>query len=148
MKKFLLPGILTVFALFLPSRSQAVPMDVPYQIYFSTVAFNTLVVSTANFPSGNTTVNSLVASYQWCLEQANVSNAAANNFSMFWATSTVSAGTTDYMVTTTAAVPFDTNFRYRSFYCAPVGQPVLTLKTSVVNSTITARGFLWKGWNP
>jgi hypothetical protein len=148
MKKFLLPGILAVLSLFLPSRSQADPLDIPYQIKFDTVAYGTtLVISTTNFPSPNATVNSLVASYEWCIEQANISNASATSFTMAWSTTTLSAATTDYQVTTAAGVPFDTNFHYRTPYCTPVGWPILTLKTSVVNSTMTVRGYLWKGWN-
>ena len=148
MKKFLIPGILAVFALFLPARSQADPLDIPYQIQFDTVAYGTtVVISTANFPSLNTTVNSLVASYEWCIEQVNVSNTAATSFTMAWSSTTLSPATTDYQVTTQAAVPFDTNFQYRTPYCTPVGWPVLTLKTSVSNSTMTVRGYLWKGWN-
>ena len=148
MKKFLLPGILAVVFLFLPSRSQAVPVDMPYQILVSTVnTAGVVVLSTANFPSPNTTVNSLVASYQWCVEQADVSCPSAANFTIYWATSTISNGTTDYAVVTSSGVPFDTNFQYRTPYCAPVGKTVVTLQSSVATSTITARGYLWKGWN-
>ena len=150
MKKFLLPGILAVIFLFLPLRSQAVPQDVPYQILVSTVAFNTqqLIISTANFPSANTTVNSLVGSYQWCIEHAVVNTPSAGTFTMFWSTSTLNAGTTDYFAQTLIATAYDTNLQYRTPYCAPVGQAVLNLKSSVAGSTITAQGYLWKGWNP
>lgn len=149
MKKLLIPGILTVFALFLPSISRAAPIDVPYQILVDTVSLNgAITLSTANFPSGNVTVNSLVSNYQWCLDRITVSCAAADNFSIFWASSAFSAGTTDYMVTTNAGIPFDADLGYREPYCAPVGQAVVTLKSSVANSTITAEGYLWKGWNP
>lgn len=149
MKKFLLPGILAVFTLFLPSRSQAIPLDVPYQILITTTNnTGSLVVSTANFPSVNTTINSNVALYQWCFDRLTISCASADNFSIFWATSTISNGTTDYMVTTAAGVPFDVDLSYREPYCAPVGQAVVTLKSSVALSTITASGYLWKGWNP
>lgn len=149
MKKFLLPGILAVLSLFLPFRSQAVPLDVPYQILVSTVSTNgILVLSTATFPSGSATVNSNVGSYQWCVSKAVVSCASADNFSIFWATAPVLSGTTDYMATTTAAVPFDTDFAYRTPYCAPVGAAIVTLKSSVALSTITVQGYLWKGWNP
>lgn len=149
MKKFLLPGILAALFLFLPLRSQAVPLDVPYQILVTTVS-NTgvLVISTANFPSPSSGVNNAVASYQWCFDRITVSCASAENFSIFWATSAVTAGTTDYMVTTAAGVPFDANIDYREVYCAPAGQPVVTMKTSVVQSTVTVEGFLWKGWSP
>ena len=151
MRKFLIPGILAGLLLFLPYRSQAVPMDVPYQILVSTVSIpNTgkVVLSTTNFPSPNATVNSLVGSYQWCVNKAVVSNTAASNFTIFWATSTLTSGTTDYWATTTAAVPYDTNFNYRDIYCAPVGQAVVTLFDSATTSTITVQGILWKGWNP
>lgn len=151
MRKFLIPGILAGLLLFLPRRSQAVPLDVPYQILVSTVSIagtGKVVLSTANFPSPNTTVNSLVGSYQWCVSKAVISNTAATNFSIYWSTSTLNAGTTDYWVTTTAAVPYDTNFEYRTPYCAPVGQAVVTLFDSVATSTIAVQGYLWKGWNP
>jgi hypothetical protein len=149
MNKFLLPGILAGFLLFLPSRSQAVPLDVPYQILVTTTNnTGTLVISTANFPSGSTAINANVATSQWCISKALVSCAVPANFSMFWSTSTITSGTTDYMVTTATAVPFDTNFTYRTPYCAPVGQPILTLKSNVAQSTITVQGYLFKGGNP
>lgn len=149
MKKILLPGILAVFVFLLPSKSQALPIDVPYQIAFSsTNSSGALVVSTANFPSPNATVNSLVGSYQWCLDRVTVSCPSADNFSIFWATSTITPGTTDYMVTIAAGVPFDADLGYREPYCAPVGQAVITLKSNVVGSTITASGYLFRGWNP
>lgn len=149
MKKFLLPGILAVLFLFLPPKSQAAPIDVPFQILIdSTNNTGTLVVSTTNFPSPNVTVNSLVGNYQWCFDRITVSCASADSFSIFWATSTLSSGTTDYLVTTAAGVPFDADLGYREPYCAPVGQSVVTLKSSVAASTITLEGFLWKGWNP
>lgn len=149
MKKFLLPGILAVLSLFLPSRSQAVPLDVPFAVSFSTTNLNQLlVVSTATFPSANTTWNSNVALYQWCFDRLTISASAADNFSIYWATSTISNGTTDYMVTTAAGVPFDADLSYREPYCAPVGQPIVTLKSSVGNSTATISGYLFKGWNP
>lgn len=149
MRKFLLPGILAVVFLFLPSRSQAAPIDVPYQILIDTTSSNgILVISTANFPSPNVTVNSLVGNYQWCFDRMTISCASADNFSIFWATSSLTAGTTDYQVTTAAGVPFDADLGYREPYCAPVGQAVVTLKSSVAASTITVEGYLWKGWNP
>lgn len=149
MKKFLLPGILAALFLFLPLRSQAIPLDVPYQILIDTTnASGTIVVSTANFPSGVPSVNSSVANYQWCFDRVTVSCASADNFSIFWATSTLTNGTTDYQVTTAAGVPFDADLGYREPYCAPVGQAIVTLKSSVALSTITVEGYLWKGWNP
>lgn len=150
MKKLLLPGILAVFSLFLPPRSQAVPLDVPYQILVSTAVFNatTIVISTNNFPSGSASVNSLVGSYQWCVSNLVVSAPSSGAFTMFWSTSAITNGTTDYAAVTVANTAYQANFDYRTPYCAPVGDPFLTLKSSVAGSTITASGYLWKGWNP
>lgn len=149
MKKFLLPGILAALAFLLPSKSQAVTLDVPYQVSVTTFnAAGTVVLSTTNFPAGGTTVNANVANYQWCVDHANVSAASAAFFTIYWSTGNLTVGTTDYAVTTAAAVPFDTNFNYRSPYCAPVGAPTVTLKSSVAASTVTVQGYLWKGWNP
>lgn len=149
MKKFLLPGIIAVFALFLPRMSQAIPIDVPYQILIDTTNnTGSIVVSTTNFPSITSSVNSNVASYQWCLDRITVSCASADNFTIFWSTNILSNGTTDYSVTTSAGIPFDIDLGYREPYCAPVGQPIVTLKSSVAASTITLEGYLWKGWNP
>lgn len=135
--------------LFLPRLSQAVPLDVPYQILVSTVNnTGTVVISTANFPSGNPTVNTLAASYQWCISNAVCSSPSAGLFSMSWSTSTTGVFTTDYEAATVANTAFSANFNYRTPYCAPVGDTVLKLISSVSGSTITASGYLWKGWNP
>lgn len=148
MKKLLLPGILAVFTLFLPSRSQAQPMDFPYQISITTVAFTSLVISTANFPSPSAAVNANVANYQWCVDQITVSAAGTASFTMAWSTSTLTRATTDYAVVIASGTPFQDEWSNRDPYCAPVGSPVLKLNSSVSGSTITAQGFLWKGWNP
>jgi hypothetical protein len=149
MKKLLLPGMLAVF-LFLPRESQAVPLDIPYQILISTVVQNatTIVISTNNFPSGSAFVNSNVANYQWCISDLIVSAPSAASFTMFWSTSPLTTGTTDYAAALVANTAYQSNFNYRTPYCAPVGDPILTLKSSVSGSTITASGYLWKGWNP
>lgn len=149
MKKFLLPGILAVF-LFLPRQSQAVPLDVPYQIPVTTAVFNAsmIVISTSNFPAANPTINTNVASYQWCISNLIVNTPSAGLFTMFWSTSPLTNGTTDYAAATVANTAFSQSFNYRTPYCAPIGNPVLTLKSSVTGSTITASGYLWKGWNP
>lgn len=146
MKKYALPGILAVLFLFLPLRSQAVPLDVPYLLYVSTTLPASVVLSTTNFPSANTGTNSNVASYQWCVDRLTVSCASASNFSIFWSTNSLAAGTTDYQVTTAAGVPFDMDLSYREPYCAPIGYPVVTLKSSVVLSTVTVGAYLYKGW--
>lgn len=149
MRKILLPGILTVFALFLPLKSQAVPLDVPFQLALTTTSTTgSIVISTTNFPSGVPSVNASVANYQWCFDRITVSCPNADSFSIFWSTSALTAGTTDYVVITSSGVPFDADFGYREPYCAPVGQPVVTLKSSVTGSTISASGYLWKGWSP
>ena len=73
MKKFLLPGILAVVYLFLPLRSQAAPIDVPYQILLDTTKRygNTRGVFNLNFPSGVSSINTNVSSFQWCLDSNN-----------------------------------------------------------------------------
>lgn len=149
MKKFLLPGIFAVF-LFLPRESRAVPLDVPYQILVSTAAFNTttLVISTNNFPSPTSSVNANVGNYQWCVSNVVVSAPSAGQFTMFWSTSPLTTGSTDYSAALVANTAYQANFNYRTPYCAPVGDPILTLKSSVAGSTITAGGYLWKGWSP
>ena len=148
MKKFLLPGILAVVFLFLPSRSQAAPIDVPYQILVTSYSTTgSLVISTTNFPSPNTTVNSLVASYQWCIDRMTISCASADSVTIYSSTSPITSGTTNYAVTTAAAIPFDADLGYREPYCAPVGSPIVTINSSVAASTITIEGYLFKGWN-
>jgi len=146
MQKLLLPGILAVF-LFLPSRSQAQPIDFPYQISITTTAVSSIVISTANFPSPSAYVNSNVGNFQWCISKVVVSATSASTFTMAWSTSTLTAATTDYLAVTAANSPFTDLFE-RNPYCAPVGYPILKLNSSVATSTITAQGFLWKGWNP
>ena len=150
MKKFLLPGVLAVFAFILPLKSQAVPLDVPYQLYVDTVtiAGGQLVISTATFPSGSSIVNSNVANYQWCLENVVVNSPSNGLFQIAYATSTLNASTTDYYSYTQANVALNVGFNYRTPYCAPVGQAVLRLTPSVSGSTMTVQGYLYKGWNP
>lgn len=147
MKKLLGLGVLAVF-LFLPLKLWAGPLDFPYQILVTTTNINSITFSTANFPSQVTSINANVASYQWCIDHVVVSAASASNFTMVWATSTLTTGTTDYGVVTAANSPYDAQWPYRVPYCAPIGQPILKLNSSVAGSTITAEGFLFKGMNP
>lgn len=147
MKKFLVPGILAGLFLFLPLKSQATPIDVPYQIYFSTVAGSQVIISTRNFPSGVPSVNDNVALYQWCIDNVVLSAPAPSNFTMYWSTSALTTGTTGYSIVT-STTPYQAQWPYRDPFCVPVGSPVVTLKSSVAGSTITAQGYLWKGWNP
>lgn len=148
MKKLLLPGILAVLALFLPLKSQAVPLDVPYQIFVSTTNAQKIVLSTTTFPSASAAVNANVANYQWCIEKAVHSSASAANFTFGWATSAQATPNVDLFVGTSAGVPFTFAGNYRDPYCAPVGQTVLTINSSVATSSISVQGYLWKGWNP
>lgn len=148
MKKLLLPGILAVFTLFFPLRSQAQPMDFPYQIAITTTAFTSITISTANFPSGSSAVNANVANYQWCIDRVVVSAASVAAFTMAWSTSTLTRSTTDYAVSIATGAPYIDEWSNHDMYCAPTGFPILKLTSSVAGSTITAQGFLWKGWNP
>lgn len=148
MKKLLLPGILMVFTLFLPSGSQAQPMDFPYQISITTKAFTSITISTANFPSPVSSINNNVGNYQWCIDRVVVSASSPAAFTMAWSTSTLTNSTTDYAVVVATGTPYQDEWSNRDPYCAPVGFPVLKLISSVAGSTITAQGYLWKGWNP
>lgn len=150
MKKFLLPGILTAFALFLPSRSQANPLDVPYQILVDTTASTSVTLSTTNFPSLVPSVNSNVANYAWCLSHVVVSgNGSANStFTIAWSSTTSSSASTDYSVVVPTATIYNQTWEYRTPYCAPVGWPIVKLNTTGSGVSITAEGYLWKGWNP
>lgn len=150
MKKFLSPGILAVLSFFLPLRSQAVPLDVPYQIYIDTVtlAGGQLVISTNTFPSPVAAVNANILNYQWCLENVIVNSPSAGLFQIASSTSTLTPSTTDYYSYTQANVPLNVGFNYRTPYCAPQGNAVLRLTPNVAGSTMTVQGYLWKGWNP
>ena len=149
MKKFLLPGILAVFTLFLPARSQANPLDIPYQVYYSTVNTGSVVISTTNFPSAVPSVNTNVVNNEWCIEHLTVSSALGATVSIAWSTNTLTAYTTDYqLVVSTTGVPYDEVYPYRDPYCAPDGQAVLRVFSSVSSAIISVTGYLWKGWNP
>lgn len=148
MKKFLLPGILAVF-LFLPRESQALPLDVPYQILVSTVNAGAVVLSTNTFPSGNPTVNANVANYQWCVDRVIVSSyTAGTTFSMAWSTSALTSNATDYIDVISGSAATQITWNYRTPYCAPVGQTFLKLTSSVATAILSVEGYLWKGWSP
>lgn len=150
MRKITALGILAVFTLFLPSRSQAVPIDVPYQLLVATTSnISQLVISSTAFPSPVGSINSSVGSYQWCLERGEITSPSAATFSVFWSTAVfgLNTGTTDYIIATSSGVPYAMPLNYRTPYCAPTGAAI-TLKSSVAGSTITVGGYLFKGWNP
>lgn len=148
MRKLLAWSLWAAFIPFLLQRSDAVPLDVPYQIYVGSAVVNSVVLSTANFPSSNATINANVASAQWCIQHITVSATSASTFTMAWSTSTLTTATTDYIAVTAANTPYDVVWPYREPYCAPIGQPILKLNSSVSGSSITVQGYLFKGWNP
>lgn len=149
MRKFLTAGILAVFTLFLPSKSHAVPLDTPYKIIVDTVSVTgNIVLSTTNFPSANTSVNSSTSTYNWCIAHLVVSAVLPSVLTMYWGQEVGSPGTTDYVVVTSTGFPYDSDWSYRTPYCAPVGNNALTIHDSIATSTITLEGFLYTGWNP
>lgn len=151
MKKLLLPGLLAVFALFLPSKAQAWPITLPYQIVVDSYSINSLVISTTNFPSAVASVNTNVVNDQWCLSHLVVSSTGATqNVTIAWSTSTLTAFTTDYLVAThPQGIPYDEQWGVQSPYCAPTGQAVVKITASgIIPSTITVEGYLWKGMSP
>lgn len=147
MKKLLLPGILAVFLL--PLISQAVPLDVPYQIYVSTAAgnVNSIILSTTNFPSPVASINNNVAQYQWCIENLMVASGGTSAVTIAYSTSTLSPSTTDYSAIETSGSTYQDRMSYRVPYCAPVGNPIVKVNSTINGSTITVQGYLWKGWN-
>lgn len=149
MRKFLALGILASI-LFIPLKSRAVPLDVPYQILVDTVSVGQSVqLSTTNFPSGNTTVNTNAQSSQWCVSHLVVSAPVLPaTITMFWSTATWVNGTTDYIVVNSSVTPYNEQWPYRQPYCDPTSNAVLNIRSSVAGSTITVEGYLFKGWNP
>lgn len=151
MRKLLLPVILAVFALFLPSKSQAWPITLPYQIVVDTWNINSVQLSTTNFPSGVPSVNQNVVNDQWCISHLVVSSTgAAQNVTIAWSTGTLGPYTTDYYVTThPQGIPYDEQWGVQSPYCAPTGSTNVKITASgVIASTISVEGFLWKGMTP
>lgn len=148
MKKFLLAGALAVFTLFLPSKSHANPLDVPYGILFTTTSAGSIVVSTTNFPSASVSVNSNVATAQWCINHLIVSAPdVASTVTIAWSTSTLTAATTDYLVVTSTGVPYNDQWSYRQPYCAPVGNSIVAVTSTKSTAKITLEGYLFRGWN-
>lgn len=148
MKKFLLPGILTVFSLFLPSRSQANPLDVPTgggRVTLSSFTFTPgYFVGKSTFSVAFTTPT---AAYQYCINHIAVTAPNSGVFEMWSSTSAITAGTTDYMVQLSSGVPYDTQWSYMNPYCAPQGA-LFNLFLGVAGSTVTYEGYTFKGLNP
>lgn len=139
MRKFLAAGILAVFVLFLPSKSHAVPLDVPYgnTSVSSFTVTSSLVLSSVTLPS---------SVYSWCLTHLAVSVPSPATFTMYISSmNTLTPSTTNYTVSITTS-PYDTQWSYRTPYCAPAGN-YLGLKSSVSGSTITVEGYTFGGWS-
>jgi hypothetical protein len=154
MKKFLVPGILAALFLFLPARSQANPIDVPTgggRISAPmTTTGNGFFVFTSTF---NVQLTTPPVGYQYCVTHVAVTAPSQGFFEIWWSSQTTVAatgpmlGTTDYVVSLSTQVPYDSQWAYRSAYCAPFNDP-LNFFTSASISTVTVEGYTFKGWNP
>jgi hypothetical protein len=152
-RKFLTAGILAVFGLFLPSKSHAVPLDVPTSQVVNGTATQSVQLSTVTFladPSTNTITS------RWCFDRLVVSvpSDVQSNFTIFYATQSVlTAGTlvnatTDFMVVTASATEYyDASFDYREPFCVPPGTYV-TLYDNIAGAVISFEAYIWRGWNP
>jgi hypothetical protein len=144
-------GIVALY--FLPQRYpvRAWPISIPFQIVVDTQNANSIIISTNNFPGANASISNNVVNDQWCISHLVVSStAAASTVTIAWATSTaLSPLTTDYYaITHGSGIPYDVMWGIQSPYCAPVGQSVVKINSSVSGSSITVEGFLFKGWTP
>lgn len=148
MKKLLSLGIFAVFTLFLPRRSQAVPLDIPYYVAVDTVAIDQdVILSTTIFKPANTGLTVSTSTYNWCLSHLAVSGkGVTTTVSFFWGQESTTAGTTDYEVNLSSGVPYDTQWAYKTPYCAPTGNNALHVHSSA-GGTITLEGYLFGGWN-
>lgn len=146
MRKFIAPtltaGILAVFALFLPSQSRAVPLDVPNRgTAFSITTSTGVLLSSGTLAYGGSYY------YQWCLTHVNVSAGNASNFTMYVSSmNTLTPSTTNFFALTVANQTYDHSWPYRTPYCAPGGD-YLGLTDSVSGSTITVEGYQFGGWS-
>jgi hypothetical protein len=142
MRKFTAAGILAVFSLFLPSKSHAVPLDVPNH----GTAFS-MVVSTSNVILSSTSLPTSTYPYQWCLEHIIINSGSASNFTMYVSSmNTLTPSVTNYFALTTASTAYDHTWDYRTPYCAPAGD-YLGMIDSVAGSTITIEGYAFGGWS-
>jgi hypothetical protein len=156
MKKFLLPGILAGLFLFLPLRSQANPLDVPtggsggLGWIPAPDEISTATVTTGYFVDASTFGVSLTTpsvGYQYCVSHVVVTAPTPGFFEMWWSSGTLLPGTTDFIVSLSSGVPYDTQWSYRTPYCAPQND-LLNFFASVSGSTMTVEGYSFKGFNP
>lgn len=142
MRKFLAAGILAVFALFLPSKSHAVPLDVPNHgaAFSMTGSTGTIILSSTSLPTST-------YGYQWCISHVVVSAAGTGNFTMYYSSmSTLTPSTTNYFVVTSTSAIYDERWDYRTPYCVPAND-YLGIQDSVTGSTMTIEGYPFGGWS-
>lgn len=139
MKKLLTAGLFAVIVLFLPSKGSAVPLDIPAFNVIAGTATQKVTLSTGTFPNN---------SYGWCLSHVVVSvpNGLSGTFTMYYSTSAITNGTTNYTVVTSSSAPYETLWTYKTPYCSPPGQ-LLTLLSNIANTVISFEGYMFSGWN-
>jgi len=145
MRKFLLAGIV---AIFLPLYCHANPLDVPTGGNWITPP--TAATVNGYFVGKSTTSVKLTtptASYQYCITHVAVTAPSAGVFEMWWSTSAITAGTTDYVVQLAANSLYDTTWANRTPYCSPPDN-LLNIFLGVSGSTVTYEGYTYKGGNP
>lgn len=127
----------------------AVPLDVPYQVLIDTTTnTSTIILSSNTVPSAAGILNANPTGYAWCIDRFAATSTTAGTVTFGWAQSQGSASTVDHRIAVAALTPYNMPLEYRTPYCAPVGQNQLTVTASVVGSTMTLEGYLFKGWNP
>lgn len=151
MKKYLVPGILTVLFLFLPSRSQANPIDVPTRGNQVSPPFTTASSGYFDFASTfSVTLTTPPVNAMWCIDKLSVTAPSAGLFSIYWASSSLvnlPTTTTGYAVWLAAAVPYNAELDYREPLCAPAGN-LMFFNEGVAGSTFSVEGYSFTGWNP
>lgn len=151
MKKFLLPGILAVFSLFLPSRSQAFPIDVTMAGGFIIPPTTATAAGFFDFASTfSVTLTTPPVNSMYCLDKLSITAPSAGTFSIYWATTTLAqlpTTTTGYIVSLAANTPYNMELDYREPLCSPPNN-LMTLQMGVTGSTVAVEGYTFKGWNP
>lgn len=150
MRKFLSAGILTGF-LFLPSKSHAIPLDVPTGGNAVSPPFTASSPGYFDFASTfSVTLTTPPAGYQYCLDKMSITAPSAGLFSIYWATSTLNGlpqTTTGYAVWLAAATPYNQELDYREPLCSPPNN-LMFMNMGVTGSTMSIEGYTFKGWNP
>lgn len=150
MKKFLLPGILAVVFLFLPSRSQAYTLDVPTRGDNISPPFSATASGWFDFVSTYTvTLTTPPVNAMYCLDKVSVTAPTAGLFSITVATEAASlnpVNTTFAGVWLAAATPYNMELDYREPLCGPPND-LMTINV-VAGSTMTVEGYTYTGWNP